>query len=282
MSEPDLSQQQSQNQDQSAGDQPTDHPSGLENTGFRWGDDAPPELRGKTAAETLEYIREQQSRYQDVSSALAAMNQYPSVFPSAPEPPQTNPLDPDKLVTDPEAYQRDLLDNLSKVVGYTVQQQTVPAVAAMIDNARHLSKSDPKNQEIWERYGQEIEALAASPAIDPSLKASKSFWDQAVAVVKAQHADELIEEKAKQLASQMAPQVEGGQHSSYGGGDPQQQSALERIRNSRWGSRFKGYSDSKIIRAAEAMGLTLDEYAEMVEKTNPVVNPHNPSEWRNP
>jgi len=255
----------------------------LEQTGFRWGEEAPEELQGKDAAETLEAFQNQQEQYNEVVDAVRSLmsnNQpaYPNQPPAQPAP-QTTPLDPDKILTDPESWQRDAMNNIGQVIDYAVQQRTQGSLSGQADNARHLSKSDPAKAAVWEKYGGEIEQLANSQAIDPSLKGSKNFWDKAADVVQANHLDEIVQERAQALAATMGSGVESGGSAGYGS-SPEDSDAMSRIRESSWGKKFEHYSDAKIRDVAEKMG-GLDKYADMVVGTTATVNPHNQGEWVN-
>lgn len=195
--------------------------------------------------------------------------------------PQPKPLDPDKMLTDPSGYQSDLLGNVAGAMQTVMGQNTAATFEALSSSAKHLSRSDAKNAPLWDKYGAEIEALANNPAIDPRIRGSKEFWDKAATVVKAEHLDDIVNERAQQMVAEMGPNVETGS-GSYGATDATETTAIEKMRTSEWGKRLLDrYGERGVIRTAEKMGVSLDKYADMVVGTNVIVNPNNPSEWWN-
>lgn len=106
--------------------------------------------------------------------------------------------DPDMALTDPKGYQQQLTQYL-----YAQQTQQLAAAAGPVfeqlaSTAKELSKNDPKNRDIWQKYGSQVEAMVANV---PANLRTKDLYDQAVIMVKGQKFDELATEKAASLAA---------------------------------------------------------------------------------
>jgi hypothetical protein len=197
------------------------------------------------------------------------------------QPPQPKQLDPDKILTNPNEWQQDMLGNVAGAMQSVLGQDRAATFDALSTSARHLSRSDPKVSPVWDKYGAEIEALGASGAIDPRLRGSKEFWDKAAKVVQAEHLDDIVAERAQALAAEMRTTAETGA-GSYGASDPAESSAMDKLRESPYGKKLlEKYGERGIMRNVEKLGVTLAKYADMVVDTNIVVNPSNPSEWHN-
>ena len=197
----------------------------------------------------------------------------------APQP--VKALDSDKILTNPDEWQRDLVGNVAGAVQQMMTQNNVGTYEALATSAKHLSRSDPKVAPVWDKYGAEIEALAGSPQINPQLRGSKEFWDQTTRVVQAQHLDDIVAERATAMAAEMRTGTETGA-GSYGASDPADSSAMDKLRESPYGKTLLAkYGERGIMRNVEKLGVTLDKYADMVADTNIIVNPNNASEWHN-
>lgn len=195
--------------------------------------------------------------------------------------PPVRELDPNKILSDPEGWQRDLVGNVAGAMQQVQNANTAATFDALSVSARHLSKSDPKVSPVWDKYGTEIETLASSGAIDPRLRGSKDFWDKAAKVVQAEHLDDIVAERASAMAAEMRSTAETGA-GSYGAADPDTSTGMEKLRGTSWGQRLiERYGERGVLRNVEKLGVTLDKYAEMAAGTNVIVNPHNPSEWWN-
>ncbi len=229
------------------------------------------------AAPDLEKLAAQQRAYDEAINQVRTLMTY-----NAPQAPPVKELDPNKILSDPEGWQRDLVGNLAGAMQQVQNTNTAATFDALSVSAKHLSRSDPKVSPVWDKYGTEIETLASSGAIDPRLRGSKDFWDKAAKVVQAEHLDEIVAERAQTLATEMRSSgVESGA-GSYGASDPDQTTAMEKLRASAWGKKLlDSYGERGVLRNVEKLGVTLDKYAEMAAGTNVIINPHNPSEWWN-
>lgn len=195
--------------------------------------------------------------------------------------PAVTPLNPDKILTQPDEWQREMLGNVGAVVGSALNQQASATYEALASSAKHLSRSDPKVAPIWDKYSAEIEALANSPAVNPAIRGTKEFWDQATKVVQAQHIDDLVQERAAAMAAELRPTAETGA-GSYGASDPDTSTSMEKLKETTWGKRLVDrYGERGVLKNIEKLGVTLEQYAKMAGETNVIVNPNNPAEWWN-
>lgn len=258
-----------------------EHAAALERTGFRFGETAPESLQGKTAAESVEYVRQLESQQRNLENqlqtTLGAVQQYvmsqqqpQAQIPQAP--------DGDLMVTDPDQWQRQFSQNVQAQTAQMLQQAGTPLYHAQAATAKHLSRT--AEAETWKRYGAEIEGLMSRVPL--AQQASPDVWNQAARIVKSNHLDEIVQERAKSLAATLGS-VEQGGHSTTLGNAPSSE-AMQKIRDSDYGQKnLADYSDAQIHDVAvNKMGYkNLEEYANIVAGTNIISNPKNRGEWWN-
>jgi hypothetical protein len=107
--------------------------------------------------------------------------------------------DPQLMYSDPAAYQNQLLNYQQQVMQQTMQQAAAPLFQGVAENAKWASQQDAKHRDVWSRYGHEIEAQMATI---PAHLRTKQMWDTAAKLVKSEHLDELVHERAQTLAAQ--------------------------------------------------------------------------------
>jgi hypothetical protein len=255
-----------------------EHTSALERTGFRFGDAAPQSLQGRTAAETAEYVKQLENQQQQM---INSVQQYVATQAQQQQPPQqqAQAIDPDLMITDPAAWQRQFATQMSQGVQQYINQAGVPLYQGQAATAKSLSRKDPDYQEVWQKYGSEVERLMANVPL--AQQANPEIWNQAAKIVKSEHLDDFIHEKAKNLAATLGATEQGGTGTALGVGAPTNED-IQRIRDSAYGKTNLGeYSDAQIQRTAEKMGHSIKEFADLVQGTHIVAHPKNRGEWYN-
>ena len=273
--------QQTTNEEQNSqeGSQPTEPPSGQNQEAQSEGP-SPEELAQQYIADQINAYYGQQGMpnqnpaYQGYQQPQTAQNYQPTQ--------QQVEHNPDLWYTDPATAEKNLRQQLASAVQQYVNQQAQPLLQNNTEIAKSLSQQDPKLKDTWDKYGKEIEQLVNSPQITPQYRASKAVWDQAANIIRAKHLDELVDERARTLATEMHDTTEGG--SGRGGAKmtgPENE-ALDRIRESEYGKDLiRKYGERGVLRTVEKTGMTLDQYATIVEKTHVTRHPDKPDEWKN-
>jgi hypothetical protein len=100
----------------------------------------------------------------------------------------------------PEQYQQQMIAYQQHVMQQTMQQAAQPLIQGQAEQAKWSSQNDPRWKDIWSKYGHEIEAQMAG--IHITQRTNKQLWDTAAQLVKSNHIDELVHERAQTLASQ--------------------------------------------------------------------------------
>ena len=164
---------------------------------FTYGDDTPDWAQGKTALEMLEVTKNLQTTIQNLSYTQPAPVQ--PVVPTPVQPDQSLPVStnavPDSALqyTDPAAYQKQMMDWVTKTQNAALEVQAQPILQSQAAMAQDQSRRNPKFEEVWAQYGPEIEAALAT--IPPQMKIQPSVWDQAAAMVQGQHFEALAKNK---------------------------------------------------------------------------------------
>lgn len=194
--------------------------------------------------------------------------------------PQTQ-LDPDLVVTDPATWQKSLQEQLNQQIARAAQQYATPIQSNIATLARNASATNPKYKEVYDRWGSEIDRYANDPSIHPSQKANAAFWDGLAKIVKADHVDELVQEKAKKHLKNM-PAVESGGNVGGIPVSPEESKGMDAIAKTPYGKQLiANHGKRAVLNVCEKRGITLDQFAKECENTNITRNPHNPSEWVN-
>lgn len=158
-------------------------------------------MQGKTPAEVAQLttsLYQQNLSYQQQPSAPAVPHQ------PAPQPPAASPPDPNLIYSDPAAYQAQYdayVRGLTQSVVQSQMQQYAPVVNQAAETARELSKLG-SHADVWRRWEPEIEMQMQGI---PGHLRSKTLYDQAAQIVKANHLDELASERAQQMLAQNDP-----------------------------------------------------------------------------
>jgi DNA-binding FrmR family transcriptional regulator len=188
---------------------------------------------------------------------------------------------PELWYTDPAAAEANLKQQMAQAVQQYVNQQAQPLIQNSVEVAKHLSMNDPKLKNAWGKYGKEIDALVNSPQIAPQFKASKALWDQAANLILSKHMDEIVSERAAEMAATMQNQAaESGNQTASLGMKSEEKDAMERIRNSDYGKHLiDKYGERGVLNNLDKAGWSLDQYATMVENTHVTRHPDKPGEW---
>lgn len=154
------------------------------------------------------------------------------------------------MMENPAEYDR----QMQAYIAHTNQQSAQAAVQQassfitpqLASQGKYLSQSDPRNAEIWQKWGHEIELAMVKSGLQP-LQQTKEAWDTVVRFVKSDHIDELAYERAQKLAQTSGFGTESGANVSSA---PSPQSdTLATF----WAS------DSDWVRRAKESGMTLQD-----------------------
>ena len=234
---------------------------------FRMPLDSPQHLRGKTAQEIVEWS----DQVSDQVRTLYTQQTQAPAQPVAPQP--TQALDPDLILTNPEEYQRQMINTINAQQNANLAQAAQPIINAQADTARFMSQHDKSHEETWDRWSHDIDMQVAN--IPANLR-TKALYDQAAKIVKAEHIDEIVDERAQALASAGSGLDTGstflgdqGEYQSHNSDEWEKfdQSSVGRHLMSTLGKR-------KIVEMCEAHNMTVSEYADMVAANKADIDPH--------
>jgi hypothetical protein len=153
-------------------------------------------LQGKTPQETIDLVGRLVTGITELSRDRMQPTQPQYVTPQQ----QAQPLNPDLIIENPGEWQRQFAQALSNQQAQQMAAVAAPVLQQQAETARWMSQQDEKRKDIWGKYGTEVEGLMASI---PAAYRTKAMWDKAADMVKAEHADEIIEERALQRAAQL-------------------------------------------------------------------------------
>lgn len=179
------------------------------------------------------------------------------------------PPDPDLMISNHREYHQQLMAYNEAVRAQELAQAAQPFVSVTAQLSADASRRDPKWQNVWSRYGPEIESLvAANTQHAPAARASKDLWDQAAEIVQGRHYQELAEDLVqRRMASQ--PTLERG--GSVAGGVPQ--TPVDKLDelwqgSSAWVRSCKENDISPaMIRAhCEKRGIPIEDYVAQVQR----------------
>jgi hypothetical protein len=131
--------------------------------------------------------------YNTMQNQYTQPQQAPAPVAPAPVQPSSGPPDPNLIYTDAPEYQRRLGVWQQEQTMQTMQVQAQPMMSGQAEMAKNESKRNAAYTEVWDRYGPEIEAEAA--ALPLQVKVSPKFWNDAAALVKGRHAEELFKDR---------------------------------------------------------------------------------------
>ena len=249
---------------------PPPESAALEQTGFKWGDNAPDYLRGKDPTQTLDIVNRLATAVQQI-----AAQQQQSQTQVQPQVPQQKPieLDDDLLVTDPSEWRRQFQAQQEQRMAATMQQAAQPVFQNMAATAATLSQQDKANADVAERWWGEVNALVSGV---PTNMHTKALYDQAVRVVRSNHIDEIATERAQALAAAQTG-VETVTVSGTNGtaGVRDDDAVWTKFKDTDLGARMiERYGKAKVLQAAERMG-GLEEYAKMVNESKTQFDPEH-------
>lgn len=162
------------------------------------------------------------------------------------------PPDPDLAQTDPERWRREFDAYNRAVVQATISESanafSRPLVESQAQTARELSRRDPRNSDIWERYGHEIDREAAQL---PMSQRNKRAYDWIADMVAGRHRHDLAQNERATAANPTA--------SSTPTAEPQQPTPASPL-DSIWNS------DNFYIRRLKDMGMTKNAIREQMKK----------------
>ena len=235
---------------------------------FRMPNDSPQHLRGKTAQEIVEWS----DQVSDQVRTLYTQQTQAPAQPAAPAAP-AQALDPDLILTNPEEYQRQMINTINAQQNANLAQAAQPIINAQADTARFMSQHDKSHEDTWDRWSHNIDMQVAN--IPANLR-TKALYDQAAKIVKAEHIDEIVDERAQALASAGSGLDTGGTFLE-GSGDYQNQNTDEwgKFDQSSVGRHLMStLGKRKIMEMCEAHNMTISEYADMVAANKAEVDQH--------
>lgn len=181
--------------------------------------------------------------------------------------------DPDLALTDPKGYQAQIVRYVEAQNDARMQQYAAPVFNQLATTAREMSKNDPANKQIWEKYSADIEGVVANV---PAHARTKELYDHAVIMVKGRRFDELAAEKAATLAAAGTGLARSGSNAGDDG-DSEPGDVWEKIAASPMGKAALNVAGKEGIRAAIRSGAykSLEAYAAAAAKSKAVVDPAN-------
>ena len=157
-------------------------------------DDAPDYLRGKNAAEIIDWTNRLVTEVQQVvANAQPAPPQRQEIM----QPTQTLP-NADEALTDPAGYQQKMANYFAAQTAQQIAAVAQPFAAQLADTARTLSKSNAENAEVWNKYGSEVDSMVQNI---PSHLRTQALYDNAVVMVRGRHWKDFASEQATRLAA---------------------------------------------------------------------------------
>lgn len=248
---------------------------------FQWGDDAPDYLKGKSQAETVDFINNLVSEAQQLFQQGQAGRQTATQ-------PQNNQqeeavsnlqdIDPDLMLTDPKAWQQQFTQQLQQMQQNQMSQAAAPLLQQQAESAKFMSSSDPKHKPIYEKWGNEVDRVVGQ-AIQAGAMPSKQLYDQAAKMVAADHLDELAQERAKSLAASNPDLARGGTAGSSAAAGEKDE-VWSKIESSPIGKQLMSTIGKEGIRRnCQNSGTNLEDYAKMVASNRASIDPLNKSRW---
>ena len=189
--------------------------------------------------------------------------------------------DADLAITDPEQYQNQLTAHIQAQTAATINQAAMPIVQQQASIVRKQAAMDPANKEVFDRWGHEIDNYVAQI---PYHQRTDALYARAAKMVKADHIDELAQSRANSLMANNPGTASSSGRDNYRVSDNagEEEGVWKTLSKSDLGRRMlRDYGKAKIQANAEAMGNTLQEYADMVAGNTTTFDPNRPGEWSN-
>lgn len=237
--------------------------SNLEDTGFKYGAGAPPYLQGKTATEAIDFVNNLVTEAQQLYQAVNTPQAQPAVQPQI-------STDPDLWLTDPEKAQAVHTQQIMGQVQNYVGQAAQPLLQSNAQTARHLTVM--QHTDVFDKWGHEVDQIVANV---PIAQRSPELYNQAVKMVKANHVEELAQERAQQLM-QAGPGLEaGGQHADpFAATDAEGNDVWSKFEQSEVGQKITArLTKRQITELCDKAGIGIVEYADMVARNTATIDP---------
>lgn len=235
-------------------------PRGLKGSGLRYteADGVPSWAVGKTADEVL-------GLSQEMFNVIQTSAPTPAPVPTpSPTPMNTHEIDPNLMYSNPTEYNRLLVESARAAARAELAAAEVSFGTPMESMAK--SQAQAFEPEVWKRYAPEIEVLMRDVA--PAQRRNPEVWKRAVKLVKSDHLDDLVEERARALAAR------GDAGSLPGSGAPptgDPRASLSPLRKlfADKAEAVKDYirdeiSVDQVIARARQQGYTEEAYAELL------------------
>ena len=260
--------EQSQQESTPAQEPSTEQPSGQETEQFKFSSAAPSYLQGKNEQEAIDLVANLVKTATNMANNQSM--QQTQTQTSVQDPIQQTQVglpDPDLMLTDSEAYQRQLVAALTAQQQQNLAVQAQPIFNAQAETALFMSKSDKALTEVWESYGPEIEMQVAQI---PTHLRTKAIYDQAAKLVKGNHVDEIAEKQAQIKYDAMLNANPGVESANSSGGFVDANlnagsNAWDKISQSEIGRAQLNLMDKRtLLGMIEGGGDTLESYAEKV------------------
>lgn len=113
--------------------------------------------------------------------------------------PEIRPPDPSLMYANPAEYQRQADAWNDYRVEQRIAQVGGPLINSIAEGAKWQSRNDAEYAEVWQKWGHEIEAMAAQASRAGQAVTNKGAWDFIASVVRGNHVNELAESRAKLL-----------------------------------------------------------------------------------
>ncbi len=241
-------------------------PSGQTAEAFKFGADAPPYLQGKTEQEAIDWTTNLVQEVTNLANHQSMQPQQQQVQQVQPQQSAGLP-DADLMLTDPQAYQAQLVNTLTAYQQQNLAVQAQPIIAAQAETALFMSKNDRGLTDVWDNYGAEIEIQVARI---PAHHRTKALYDQAARLVQGNHVEEIADKRAQQKYESMLsanPGIESANSSdgAISGTLADGSNAWDKIAQTEIGkAQLATMSKRTLLGLIEGGGETLEGYAEKV------------------
>ena len=248
--------------------------SGQTDEAFRFRTDAPAYLQGKTEQEAIDWTTNLVQEVTNMANTQSAAQMQPAV--QSQQVQSSGLPDAYLMLTDPQAYQAQLVQSLTAHQQQRLAAQAAPIINAQAETALFMSKTDPGNKEVWNSYGPVIEMQVARI---PAHLRTKQLYDQAAKLVQGNHVEEIAEKRAQEKYETMLSANPGIESANSGTGAPDATladgtSAWDKIAQSTIGkAQLASMSKRELLGLIEGGGETLEGYAEKVANSTAKYDP---------
>lgn len=192
----------------------------------------------------------------------------------------------DEWLTSPGKASQKLAQQVQSSTMQQVQQFAQPLLQSQAATAKSVAQQDPEVREVFNKYGSEVQQYVQNVPLEH--RTNPELWKKAASMVKADHFDEIVQERAQEIAASTAAQSEAGQTGEGGRSSPTMREELrEKLESSTYGRKLlnKYGADGlrqHVNRVKTDLGVSsFEEYVDMVAQTDVVTDPENPSQWKN-